>query len=148
MKLMFAMFGIVLSGSAASCSSTSQPVVPPLLRGATAQGGWWGACPPSSETEKESRRIMGQLAISPEFNSRLQNAFPPGSAERDLLASLSAQGFVLSDPCKADSTIRIASFHADGRGFLRYATNAQVYWQADADGRIVWTKGFVAYIGL
>ncbi len=114
MKRMFAIFCIVLSGCAASCSSTGQTVVPPLLRGVTAQGGWWGACPPSSETEQESRRIMGQLAISPEFNSRLESAFPPGSAERDMLSSLSAQGFVLSDPCKADSTIRIASFHADG----------------------------------
>ena len=148
MKRVFVVSIVVLSGCTAACSSTNQKSVPPILRGATAHGGWWGACPPSSETEVETRRIMRELAVSPEFNSRLESGFPPGSSEQAFIDSLTGQGFVLSGRCKADSTVRIASFHADGSGFLAYATNAQVYWQADADGRIVWTKGFVRYTGL
>jgi hypothetical protein len=124
------------------------PPVPPILRGVTARGGWWGACPPMSDSEAESRRIMRELAISLEFDSRLASAFPPGSPQTALIDSLVGQGFVLSGECKADSTIRIASFHANGRGFIAYATNAQAYWQVDTDGRIVWTKGFVSYTGL
>jgi hypothetical protein len=147
-KRVFIVAIVVLSGSAAACSSARQKSVPPILRGVTAGGGWWGACPPSSETELETRRIMGKLAISPEFNGRLESAFPPGSTAQVMIDSLTGQGFVLGGQCKADSTIRFASFHADGRGFLAYATNAQVYWQADAGGNIVWTKGFVAYLGL
>jgi hypothetical protein len=147
-KRVFVLSVVVLSGCAAACSSTNQKSVPPILRNATAHGGWWGACPPSSATEVESRRMMRDLAVSPEFNSRLENAFPQGSPEEALIDSLTGQGFVLSGQCKADSTIRFLSFHAEGSGFLPYATNAQVYWQADANGRIVWTKGFVRYTGL
>jgi hypothetical protein len=148
MQRVFVLSVVVLSGCAAACSSPNQKSVPPILRNATAHGGWWGACPPSSETEVESRRMMRDLAVSPEFNSRLENAFPQGSPEEALIDSLTGQGFVLIGQCKADSTIRFLSFHAEGSGFLPYATNAQVYWQADANGRIVWTKGFVRYTGL
>jgi hypothetical protein len=91
---------------------------------------------------------MKQLAISPEFNSRLEKSFPPGSAEQALIDSLEKQGFVLNGHCKSDPTINEASFHANGTGFLPYATIAAAYWQADAEGRIVWTKGFVRYSGL
>jgi hypothetical protein len=139
---------VVASTCVAACSSTKPRPVPPILRGATAHGGWWGACPPSSETEVETRRIMRELALSPELNSRLEAQFPPGSPEQALIDSLTEQGFVLSGQCKTDSTIRIASFDAPGHGFLPYATSAQVYWQADADRRIVWTKGFLMFIGL
>jgi hypothetical protein len=101
------------------------------------------------------RRLVGcvppderQRGRVPPDYSRLASAFPPGSPQTALIDSLVGQGFVLSGECKADSTIRIASFHANGRGFIAYATNAQAYWQVDTDGRIVWTKGFVSYTGL
>jgi hypothetical protein len=148
MKRVFMLSVVVLSGCAASSSSTNHGSVPPILRGVTAHGGWWGACPPSSETEAESRRIMRELAVSPEFSSRLENAFPPRSPEQASIDSLTAHGFELRGQCKADPTIRIAGFHANGSGFLAYAPNAEVYWQANADGRIVWMKGFVMYTGL
>ena len=148
MNRIVALIAIVLSCFAAACSATNERSVPRILRGAHAGGGWWGACPPSSEAEAEFRRTARQLAISPELNSRLESSFPRGSPEQTLIESLGSQGFALSDHCKSDSTIRIATFHSPGRGFLAYATDAQVYWQADAKGRIVWTKGFVAYRGL
>jgi hypothetical protein len=89
-----------------------------------------------------------KLARSPLFNSRLVRDFPPGSSEGVLISSMTAQGFVPSGKCRSDASIHIASFHANGRGFLGYATDAQVYWRADQNGRVIWTKGFVAYTGL
>jgi hypothetical protein len=130
----------------AACSS-SKTLVPPILQGARAQGGWWGACPPTNQTERDGIRIMGQLALSPEFNDRLKHDFPPGSPEQTLVDSLERQGFRQAGSCKSDPSIKVASFYAKGTGLLPYATMAEAYWQTDGD-RIVWTKGFVSYSGL
>lgn len=135
------------AGLLAACFST-RPPAPPLLRGATASGGWWGACPPRNETDAKSMKIMEKLAVSPEFNSRMEIEFPPGSQEQALVETLIHQGFALQGQCATDPTIKIASFYAPGRGFLPYATIAQAYWKSDVDGRIEWTKGFLRYSGL
>jgi hypothetical protein len=90
---------------------------------------------------------MRQLALSPEFNDRLKNDFPPGSPEQTLVDSLRKQGFRDAGYCKADPSIKLANFYAKGTGLLPYATVAEAYWQTDGD-RIVWTKGFVRYSGL
>jgi hypothetical protein len=74
--------------------------------------------------------------------------FPPGTPERELADSLQRQGFVLDGHCESDASIKVASFYAKGTGILPYATIAQAYWHTDAEGCIVWTKGFVRYSGL
>jgi hypothetical protein len=135
-----------LSGALIACSS-NRSIVPPILQGATAQGGWWGACPPSTQTETDSMKAMRQLALSPEFNERLRNDFPPGSPAQTLVDSLLNQGFRYAGYCKSDQSIKLTTFYAKGSGILPYATIAEAYWQTDGD-RIVWTKGFVSYSGL
>jgi hypothetical protein len=140
------LFLIPLSAVLMACTS-NRALVPPILQGATAKGGWWGACPPSSQTEAEGIKTMRQLALSPEFNARLNLTFPVGSSEQALSDSLLKVGFHDAGHCKSDPSIKIASFYAKGSGLLPYATVAEVYWQTDGD-RIVWTKGFVRYSGL
>lgn len=131
----------VLVLGVSACSSN----VPELLRGASAGGGYWGACPPPKEI---GARTSLSLALSPEFNSRLAAEFPPGSAEKDLIATLRHQGFQPAGTCPTDARIKIWGFHAEGSGFSGPAITAQAYWQADSQDRVVWTKGFVAYTGL
>ena len=135
-----------LAGALIACSS-NKATVPPILHGASAQGGWWGACPPSNQTEADGIRTMRQLALSPEFNDRLKNDFPPGSPAQTLVDSLRKQGFRDGGYCKSDQSIKLATYYAKGTGILPYATVAEAYWQTDGD-RIVWTKGFVRYSGL
>jgi hypothetical protein len=130
MKRVLAVFIVVFLGSGAACSTTNQQSVPPILRGVTAGSGFYGGCPPSNEATAESVRIAGKLAVSPEFNGRLEAAFPPGSPQAVLIDSLTAQGFVLSGQCKTDSTVKIALFHLDGRALSRLEMGAEVYWQA------------------
>ncbi len=101
--------------------------------------GWVvGACPPSNQTEADSIRAMHQLALSPQFNDRLNNALPPGSSEQSLVESLRKQGFRVAGYCKSDQSIKLATCYAKGSGLLPYATIAEAYWQTDGD-RIVWT---------
>src|SRR2546429_6284236 len=54
---------ILLALLPAACGSDK---IPEILRGVSAGGGYWGACPPPQWVPKNDR-----LAISPEFNDRL-----------------------------------------------------------------------------
>jgi hypothetical protein len=148
LRVNFSAFFLVvpLSGALLACSS-GNAVVPPILQGATAQGGWWGACPPSNQTEADTIKTMRRLALSPEFNNRLSTDFPTGSPQQTLVDSLRKQGFRDAGYCKADPSIKMATFYAKGSGLLPYATVAEAYWKTDGD-RIVWTKGFVRFSGL
>jgi hypothetical protein len=139
---------VILFGSGVACSTTHRESVPPILRGVTAGSGYFGACPPADESTANFIKAAGKLAVSPEFSRRLEAAFPPGSPEEALIHLLTAQGFVLRAECRTDSTVKIASFHLDGSGLSRLETAADVYWKADTVRRIVWTKGFVMYVGL
>jgi len=130
----------VILSTLPACASDK---VPEILRGVSAGGGYWGACPSPQWAPKQD-----ELAISPEFNDRLATRYPPGSAEIRLLEDLTREGFKDSGHCESEPAIRIMAFHADGIGLLVSAITAQAYWQSDAQGRIVWTKGFVAYTGL
>ena len=80
-------FGAILAGWPGP-----QPRLPPLLTDVTAGGGWWGACPPET-TEEPHLREGEPLALSPELDQRLAQAFPPGSSEKQLLRTLREQGF-------------------------------------------------------
>ncbi len=131
---------ILLALLPAACGSDK---IPEILRGVSAGGGYWGACPPPQWVPKNDR-----LAISPEFNDRLAARYPAGSPESRLIEDLTRQGFKDSGGCESAPSIRFLTFHAEGIGLVVSAITAQAYWQADPQSRIVWTKGFVAYTGL
>jgi hypothetical protein len=121
----------------------SQPPLPPLLRGATAGGGWWGACPLPKELSGTT--VNSTLALSPELNQRLQQEFPPGSREDALVSSLVRQQFQIQSPCRDDNSIRVARFQQHGG---LYPMTADVYWKTDQDNNVIWTKGFIQFTGL
>ena len=89
-----------------------------------------------------------KLAVSPELSDRLSRQFPPGSPASVLKEELSTDGFQAPSACEADPTIMGAAFFQKGGGWLAYDVNASVYWQADGDGKIIWTKGVIFYTGL
>jgi len=126
------------SGSLAVLSGCGSNNIPEILQGASAVGGYWGACPRSLDDEK--RYPQG---LSPEFNARLAKKFPQGSADKALVSELAADGFRPAGSCEADPSIKFLVFDSKGRGAPN--VSATVYWQADLSGRITWTKGFVAY---
>ena len=135
---------LIALGSLAALAACASETIPEILRGVTAGGGYWGACPRAAWAGKGTL----QLAISPEFNDRLARKFPPGSSEAGLIEELSRQGFKDASSCEAAPAIRILTFRADGIGLFVSSITAQAYWQSDPQGRILWTKGFVAYTGL
>ena len=121
-----------------ACSSH----VPEILRGVSAGGGYWGACPQPDWARNSP------LAISPEFNERLAKRYPPGSSEKRLIEDLSRQGFKDAGSCEGEPTVRILTFSADGIGLVVSSITATAYWKVDPQGKVLWTKGFVAYTGL
>jgi hypothetical protein len=124
-----------------------KPPLPPLLKHVSAGGGWWGACP--AETPDEARLREGTpLALSPELNQRLSQAFPPGSSAKRLADSLQQQGFKLLPPCVGDNSIRAASFSQQDGGVLTFPLTANVFWKVDQADNVIWTKGFVRYLAL
>lgn len=139
--------GALVLGALAAGWPGPKPPLPPLLRDVSAGGGWWGACPP--ENPDDARMQEGGLALSPELNQRLSRSFPPGSSEMKMMKALRLQGFqLLSSPCKNDHSIHLARFTQVGGGMLVYPITAEVFWKVDPTGSIVWTKGFVMYLGL
>jgi hypothetical protein len=112
--------------------------LPPLLSNVRAEGGWWGACPD---------RPAKDQALSPELNEHLQRQFPPGTPEERLISALAEQRFEPPAPCWDDKTIRSARFYQQG-GLLAYDTRAEIFWKVDQANNLVWTKGFVFYVGL
>jgi hypothetical protein len=111
--------------------------IPEILRGVSAGGGYWGACPRDRDFESSP------AALSPEFNARLERRYPPGSPDTVLVSELTAAGFKSAGACKSDPNIRILAF--DDKVTIPNVV-AEVYWQADSNGRMTWTKGFVRYI--
>jgi hypothetical protein len=110
--------------------------VPEIVRGATAGGGIWGACPDSRfEHAPEVKK-----AISPEFSARLARRFPPGSSEQILIDTLKTEGFGPPGQCDSDHSIKGSEFRLNGNEVV-----AQAYWKTESNGRIVWTQGFVSY---
>jgi len=130
------LFSVCALALMAACSNG----IPDILQGVTAGGGYWGACPRPPEEQNRP------LALSPEFNARLASKFPPGTAETTLTSALAGMGFRSSGSCEADQTIRILRFDKRGSGLVD--VTAVVYWQANPEDKILWTKGFVAYTSL
>jgi hypothetical protein len=122
--------------SVAVLSGCGSERIPAILRGVSAGGGYWGACPRRPENQSSP------LAVSPELNSRLASKFPPGTAASALVSTLTAEGFKPAGSCETDSSIRILAFNDKD---ATPNVTAQVYWQADSKDQITWTQGFVAY---
>lgn len=88
-------------------------------------------------------------ALSPELTERLAHQFPTGSDAGQLERSLLSQGFrVIRAPCPTAPAIHLAEFRQTGGGFFAYPIFAQVAWEQNDAGRLVWTKGSVTFTGL
>lgn len=137
---------LLLAGAfiVSACSDANEEL-PAILHGVSAGEGYSSACPAPKTEEASSTR---KLAISPELNQRLLEAFPPGSTEDALTKFLLAQGFSFHGSCDTEPLIRHASFSQKHKSSLAYSTHALVFWQVDADGKVVWTKGVVGFRGL
>jgi hypothetical protein len=129
---------LVLTLAVAACNSS----VPPILEGASAAGGWASGCPQPADWPKSPE------ALSPEFDARLKQRFPPGTPAKELTAELGQWAFTISESCQDDPTIKMAHFRETEGRVLFMPMTASVYWKVDAGGRITWTKGFVAFAGL
>jgi hypothetical protein len=110
--------------------------IPEIVRGATAGGGHWGACPASQIVHPPDMKE----AISPEFNARLARKFPPGSSEQILIQTLKTEGFGPPRECDFDPSVKWSEFRSNGNEVV-----AQAYWKSDSKGALLWTKGFVGY---
>lgn len=130
------------------CREPLTPSTPPLLEKVTAAGGWWnGGCPPKDKLEAD-RWKPSEEALSPELMARLSGQFPVGSPASRLEQNLKQQGFIVRRPCNEIPTIRVGEFRQSGGGLDGpYPIWAQVAWKQDATGKIMWTKGTVAFTG-
>lgn len=129
------------------CAEDVSPPTPPLLTDVTARGGWWnGGCP--ARNANEARLYdPSQEALSPELTARLQRQFPVGSNARQLERALRGQGFGPGETCANAPAVRNTQFRQSGGGFFGpYPIYASVAWE-ERNGRIVWTKGSVAFTG-
>ena len=61
MKRVFMLSVVVLSGCAASSSSMNHGSVPPILRGVTAHGGWWGHVHRVAKPKQNLAGLCGSL---------------------------------------------------------------------------------------
>lgn len=138
-SVLAACFSVLVS--IAGCDAPLRPATPSILRGASAVGGDWEVCPIDSLTRN-------QAAISPEFDVRLKEQFPPGTPETALVQALNQQGFELQRPCGSDDTIRFARFRQIGGGLFTYPMFAIAVWRVDHNQKLEWTRGMVAFTGL
>jgi len=124
-----------------------EPPTPAILLSVTAGG--LPSCLGLTETEARARDPKYRpFRVSPEFNERLMQEFPPGTTEDRLVTSLVGQGFGGVSPCEADSSIRSVEFNQHGGGMAVFRIGATVFWKVDSANTIIWTKGFVIYYGL
>ena len=79
---------------------------------------------------------------------RLGREYPVGSDASRLERNLKEQGFSLRLPCDGLSRIHLGEFRQTGGGFYDpYPVVAQIVWEQDDTGNILWTKGTVAFTG-
>jgi hypothetical protein len=82
-----------------------------------------------------------RIGVSPEFDRRVSQQFPPGTPEVVLIDTMKSQGFQIAGTCKSDHSIKQTTFDSA-------RTHAVLYWKADETKKIIWSKGFVSYRGL
>lgn len=110
-------------------------------------GGSWDVCPPRTRAEAGH---SAREALSPNLIDRLTRQFPRGSDARRLEEMLVANGFRMqATPCLSAPSIRLAEFRQTGGSpFGPNPAFAQIVWDQDAAGRILWIKALVQYTGL
>lgn len=137
--LVIALAVLAVAGVAFLVWPNNRPL-PPLIVGAHSGGGQ-SACP-FADGHPPS---VGD--VSPQLQVRLQEQFPSGTPVERLIKELKNQGFGDVLKCEHDPTIQWVGFYK-AAGFSLHATTAFVYWKADASGSLVWTKGYVFFVGL
>lgn len=132
----------------AGCEDFSPPT-PPLLADVTAGGGWWNGGCPARDAHEGRLQDPAQEALSPELTARLRSLHPVGSDARQLERSLRDQGFGAVVPCAGAPAVRTMEFRQSLDGFFgrRPGIYASVAWE-EREGRIMWTKGHVAFTDL
>jgi hypothetical protein len=135
------------------CCDAGAPLDPPtpafLENPGRNDGSWWdGGCPP--RTEAESGRNPAQEALSPALVERLARQFPIGSDAQPLEVMLRANGFRMEAlPCPNAPSIRLAEFRQTGGSLVGPSPAfAQVAWDQDAAGHLLWIKALVQYTSL
>lgn len=125
------------------------PPTPPLLKGASGEGGWWsGGCPAfDADGRLRPHAAPGREAISADLTRRLQHMAPGGSSASALEEALLKQGFRRLSPCEQDPSVHRAVFDQQGGGLLRLPIFSVVAWKTEGD-TIVWVKGLLAVRGL
>lgn len=118
-----------------------KPPTPPILTGLTTKLGMehHSGCPPWDDND-----LRNYLSIE----AKVDRTFPPGTPQEHVNESLTAQGFKVEPPCSTDQSVRYATFIQSGGGLYGpYPAYAVVTWKVDAQGRVMWTSGSVAYTG-
>jgi hypothetical protein len=122
---------LTLAVGVAACDA---PLYPPLLKGASVGREHFSPCPPDASFD-------WKVSSSPEFEARLKELVSIDSAEQTLIRALAGQGFRVEDPpCAKDPAVRSAMF-------ISYSVLATAYWRVNADNRIEWIHGNIAFSG-
>ena len=80
---------------------------------------------------------------------RLRRQFPTGSNASLLERRLRQEGFSFRLPCEGLPAIHLGEFRQSGGGLHGpYPMFAQIAWEQDDAGRIIWVKGTVSFTGL
>ena len=141
--MQFARLGqaIVLAFGVAACDAPLKPETPPLLKGASVGPEYFSPCPPDAS--------FGWIVyISPEFEARLKELVSLDSSKRTLIGTLAGEGFHVEDPpCAKDPAVRSAVFIQSGGDLSSHPIFARAFWRVNADSRIEWIHGNVAFTG-
>ena len=118
-----------------------KPPTPPLLMGAGSMRTrvHHSGCPPWDAYDLDN---PGSI------EDRVERTFPAGTPQKEVVSSLSRQGFKIVAACASDPTITYATFSQSGGGLYGpYPAYADVTWKVDRMGRVIWASGWVAYTG-
>ncbi len=141
MQLAKVALALVLAVGAAACDAPLHPETPPLLEGASVGKEYFSPCPPDASFD-------WKVSSSQAFEARLKELVSRDSSEETLIRALTGQGFRLENPpCATDPAVRSSMFIQSGGGFTSFPILATAYWRVNADNRIEWIHGNVAFTG-
>ena len=119
-----------------------KPPTPPLLVGAGSMRArvHHSGCPPWGDYDLQN---PGSI------EDRVEQTFPAGTPQTEVVSSLRRQGFKVEPACASDPAVTFATFRQSGGGLYGpYPASAVVTWKVDPKGRVIWASGWVAYTGL
>lgn len=132
---------LVLAVGAAACDAPLHPETPSILKGVSVGKEYFWPCPREGSFD-------WKVSSSPVFEARLKELVSRDFSEQTLIRALTGQGFHVEDPpCTKDPAVRSAMFIQSGGGFTSYPVLATAYWRVNADNRIEWIHGNVAFTG-